>query len=66
MRMLIVDDSRTMRNFLAALADELNFKTLQACDGREALVRLNEGEPFDIINEPAAHLRTTASTRDAG
>jgi two-component system, chemotaxis family, chemotaxis protein CheY len=48
MRMLIVDDSRTMRNFLAALAADLNFEATHAADGHEALSQLNSNDTFDV------------------
>lgn len=48
MRMLIVDDSRTMRSFLSALASEVQFDTTQAGDGEEALLKLDTEPAFDI------------------
>ncbi len=48
MRMLIVDDSRTMRNFLDVAAKDLDFETEQAVDGEEALEVLAASEPFDV------------------
>jgi two-component system, chemotaxis family, chemotaxis protein CheY len=48
MRMLIVDDSRTMRSFLGALARNLAFETREAEDGQEALEPLADEGSFDI------------------
>jgi len=51
MKMLIVDDSKSMRTFLAFLARELSFVTAEAGDGRDALellVRNDPREPFDV------------------
>jgi len=48
MRMLIVDDSRTMRTFLAALARNLAFETGEAGDGIEALECLENDGRFDV------------------
>ncbi|MEM9445140.1 MAG: response regulator [Verrucomicrobiota bacterium] len=46
--MLIIDDSKTMRNFLAIIAEECEFKTDQAKDGQDALEVLGSRDPFDI------------------
>ena len=51
MKMLIVDDSKAMRNFLQHLATELSFKTEEAEDGRAGLNKLinnDPREPFDV------------------
>lgn len=48
MRMLIVDDSRTMRNYLASIARDLSFQTSEAGDGEEALACLDGEGPFDV------------------
>jgi len=48
MRMLIVDDSRTMRNFLGALARGLAFDIQEAGDGQEAIERLEDDDRYDI------------------
>ncbi|HVY70815.1 MAG TPA: response regulator [Verrucomicrobiae bacterium] len=51
MKMLIVDDSKAIRNFLVALAEGMSFRTTQACDGREGLATLIQNdprEPFDV------------------
>ncbi len=49
MRMLIVDDSKFMRTFLSAQIERLSFQTEHAADGIEALTKLKESPPFDII-----------------
>jgi two-component system chemotaxis response regulator CheY len=49
--MLVVDDSKTMRTFLTAIAQEMSFGTTEAEDGREALstlIRNDPREPFDV------------------
>ena len=49
--MLIIDDSKPMRTFLAFTAQEMAFATAEAGDGREALdilVRTDPREPFDV------------------
>lgn len=51
MRMLIIDDSKAMRGFLAALASEMCFSITEAEDGRDGLDKLIKNdprEPFDI------------------
>ncbi len=48
MRMLIVDDSKTMRSFLGALARNLAFETLEAGDGQEAIEKLEDEGVFDV------------------
>lgn len=51
MRMLIVDDSKAMRGFLTALAQEMAFTTTEAEDGRDGfskLIKCDPHEPFDI------------------
>jgi two-component system chemotaxis response regulator CheY len=51
MKMLVIDDSKAMRTFLAHIATEMSFATKQASDGREgldALIRNDPREPFDV------------------
>ena len=52
MRMLIVDDSKTMRRFLSALASEFDIETEQAEDGLDGLSLLrggvDSGSQFDV------------------
>jgi two-component system chemotaxis response regulator CheY len=45
MKMLIVDDSKAMRNFLGHIAGELLFQTEQAEDGRDGLNKLVKNDP---------------------
>ena len=45
MKMLIIDDSKTMRVFLQRLAEELSFQTEAAEDGRDALLKLVKNDP---------------------
>lgn len=47
MRLLIVDDSKTMRAILASYARELGCETAEAEDGCAALERLASDAPFD-------------------
>jgi two-component system chemotaxis response regulator CheY len=47
MRVLIVDDSRTMRKYLAAIVRDFQFESEQAADGQEALECL-AGSDFDL------------------
>ena len=49
--MLIIDDSKPMRTFLAFIGQEMAFATTEAVDGRDALdilVRNDPREPFDV------------------
>jgi two-component system chemotaxis response regulator CheY len=48
MRMLIIDDSPTMRGFLEAIAAELGADAEQAPDGEAALALLDQRPPFDL------------------
>jgi two-component system chemotaxis response regulator CheY len=48
MRMLIIDDSSTMRGFLAAIASELGIEVETAQDGEAGLDTLGRRPPFDI------------------
>ena len=47
MRILIIDDSRTMRNYLSAMVRDFHFDSEQAGDGQEALECL-DGRDFDL------------------
>jgi len=50
--MLVVDDSKAIRTFLTALAEELSFATEAACDGREGLevlIRNDPRAPFEVV-----------------
>jgi len=46
--MLIIDDSSTMRHWLAAIVDDLGAETEQAADGAAALELLGRRPPFDL------------------
>jgi len=49
--MLVIDDSKPMRTFLAFIAQELSFTTTEAEDGRvalDSLIRNDPREPFDV------------------
>ncbi len=48
MKVLVVDDSRTMRNFLSAIVRDLSIDVEQAASGEEALRCLRESGPFDL------------------
>ena len=48
MKMMIVDDSRTMRSFLAALAQDLSFDISEAANGQEALSKLDLDPDYDV------------------
>ncbi len=48
MRVLVVDDSRTMRNFLTAIVRNLDLEADQASDGVEALERLESAGSYDL------------------
>jgi len=51
MKMLIIDDSKTMRTFLASIAAEISFATTEAGDGREGLdtlIRNDPREPYEV------------------
>lgn len=49
MKLLIVDDSRTMRGLLTAYARPLGFEIFEAEDGRHALEQIARHQPFDVI-----------------
>jgi two-component system, chemotaxis family, chemotaxis protein CheY len=49
MRALVVDDSKSMRMILVRSLRPLGFEVVEAGDGREALARLNAGEPVDLM-----------------
>lgn len=48
MRILIVDDSATMRGYLSEIAAELGAEARQAEDGEQALDLLSAGPAFDL------------------
>lgn len=47
MKLLVIDDSRTMRTMLCSYAKKLGCTTVEAADGCEALERLDDSGPFD-------------------
>lgn len=49
MRILVVDDSSTMRAILSTYSRNLGFDPVEAEDGCQALERLKEGAPFDVM-----------------
>ena len=49
MRVLIVDDSKSMRMILRKAMQEVGFEITEAGDGQEALDRLNQGEEVDLM-----------------
>jgi two-component system chemotaxis response regulator CheY len=48
MKVLIVDDSRTMRNFLAAIVQDLAAEPVLAEGGEQGLRCLDEAGPFEV------------------
>ena len=48
MHALVIDDSRAMRAILRRSMQRLGFSVTEAGDGREALERIADSEPFDI------------------
>ena len=49
MRALVVDDSRVMRSFLRRIVTEIGFDVEEAAHGLEALERLSEIDPVDLV-----------------
>ena len=49
MNALVVDDSKAMRMILGNALRELGLKVSEAGNGKEAIVRLNQGEQFDLM-----------------
>jgi two-component system chemotaxis response regulator CheY len=48
MRVLIVDDSKTMRSILRGLMQSVSFDVVEASSGKDGLAKLEAGEPFDL------------------
>jgi two-component system chemotaxis response regulator CheY len=48
MRALVIDDSRSMRMYVAALIEEQGWQTDTACDGQDALRVLDQRGVFDV------------------
>lgn len=51
LRVLAVDDSRTMRNLLSAALSQAGFDVHLAEDGEDGLQRLNESNPDVVITD---------------
>ena len=49
MRALVVDDSRPIRRIESEILKELGFETADACNGREALERLQAAPLPDVV-----------------
>ena len=49
MRALIVDDSRATRTIIRKMLSEVGFEVFEAADGVEALRRLKEIDPPDVL-----------------
>jgi len=49
MRALVVEDSKTIRTILCAYLRKMDIQVLEAADGREALERLKEMSPLDLV-----------------
>lgn len=48
MRVLIIDDSKSMRSILRKMMSELGFETFEAEDGSQAIQRLKEHGPMEL------------------
>lgn len=51
MRALVIDDSLSMRMYVASMIEDQGFETEMACDGQDALRKLGAGESkggFDV------------------
>jgi signal transduction histidine kinase len=46
---LVVEDDSLVRNFVVGQLHSLGYKTVAAADGREALVHVTNGQPFDLL-----------------
>jgi len=49
MRLLVIDDSSTMRAILCTYSRNLGFETVEAEDGCQALERLQDSGPFEAL-----------------
>ncbi len=49
MHALVVDDSKTIRLILRKYLDKIGFEVIEAGDGREGLVRLQEMSQADLV-----------------
>ncbi len=48
MKVMLVDDSRTMRNIQKSILTSLGHQTIEACDGQDALSKVKADKP-DLI-----------------
>jgi len=48
-RVLVVDDDATVREVVASQMEELGYRVARACDGLEALARIDEGAAVDLL-----------------
>jgi signal transduction histidine kinase/CHASE3 domain sensor protein len=46
---LVVEDDSLVRNFVVAQLKSLGYNTVAAADGREAIVHVTNGQPFDLL-----------------
>lgn len=49
MRAMVVDDSRALRRILGEMLKQSGFEIVEAANGREALARLREAAPLDVV-----------------
>lgn len=49
MRALVVDDSRAIRGIMKKMLGEIGFEIVEAAHGKEAIQRLQEGAPVDVM-----------------
>lgn len=49
MRALVVDDSRAMRSLISGFLRDFGFEVMEACNGQEALTRLQENGKADLV-----------------
>jgi DNA-binding response OmpR family regulator len=57
MRALVIDDSRSMRMYLAALIEEQGWQTESACDGQDALRVLDQARRLRRRHRGLGHAR---------
>jgi two-component system chemotaxis response regulator CheY len=46
---MVVDDSRALRRILGEMLKQSGFEIVEAANGREALTRLQENAPLDVV-----------------
>jgi signal transduction histidine kinase len=46
---LVVEDDSLVRNFVVAQLQSLGYNTVAAADGREVIVHVTNGQPFDLL-----------------